>query len=382
MTTTTFDTLAAGSGASRRPSGEPVSSKARSSFIGIADTSKVQQALEAVRRSNAPHGQSGIVFLLDGQGRYKGFVRLSALLRAEPTDQVARLAESVDLAVTGETDQEAAARKLQFRDVSLLPVVNSKGEMIGVLTFDDAMDILEEETSDDIYYKAGVGDVFHTTDHVRSERLTQGPIWYAVRVRLAFLIVTLVGGLIVGSLIDQFEDVLGAVIALAIFIPLVMDMGGNVGTQSTTIFARGYALGHINMQGFFRKHVLREAGVGLSMAAVIGLVAGTVAYFWQGVPNDIPQLGIVVGVALFTAVLTASVLGFILPWVMLKIGVDHAPGADPFITTIKDFTGLLVYFSMAVWLIGIDFDGDEAAEAALMLEAPAAIIALAEPGIR
>jgi magnesium transporter len=372
MSATTFETIGAARAMPRRPSGEPVSAKARDAYVPVNELSTVQEALDAVRRSKAPVGQSGVVFLLDDQARYKGFVRLSALLRADPTAKVARLAEGADLAVPASTDQETAARLLQKRDLSLLPVVNSKQEMIGVLTFDDAMDILDEETSDDIYYKAGVGDVFHTTDHVRSERLTQGPIWYAVRVRLAFLIVTLIGGLIVGGLIDNFEDVLGAVIALAIFIPLVMDMGGNVGTQSTTIFARGYALGHIQMTGFWRRHVLREASVGVAMAVVIGLVAGTVAYLWQGVPNGIPQLGIVVGIALFTAVLTASVLGFILPWLMLKIGVDHAPGADPFITTIKDFTGLLVYFSMAVWLIGIDFNGAEAAE---LPEGPAAIVA-------
>ena len=379
MTTTTLQMKGAKRATTTaRASTEPVSAKARDAFIHVYDAAPVQKAIDQVRLTKAPLGQSSIVFLLDEQGRYKGFVRLSALLRAEPSEIVSTLAEGADLAVTADTDQEVAARRLQLRDVSLLPVINSKREMIGVLTFDDAMDILDLEVSDDIYYKAGVGDVFHTTDHVRSEKLTQGPIWYAVRVRLAFLIVTLVGGLVVGSLIDQFEEVLGAVIALAIFIPLVMDMGGNVGTQSTTIFARGYALGHINMQGFFKKHVLREAGVGLVMALVIGLVAGTVAYFWQGLPNDIPQLGIVVGTALFTAVITASVLGFILPWIMLKIGVDHAPGADPFITTIKDFTGLLVYFSMAVWLIGIDFEGADAADD-MLIESPAAITQPLEP---
>ncbi len=175
-----------------------------------------------------------------------------------------------------------------------------------------------------------------------------------MRVRVLFLLVTLAGGLIVGGLIDTFEDVLGAVLALAIFIPLVMDMGGNVGTQSSTIFARGFALGHITMADFWRKNFAREALVGLVMAVGVALVAGTVAFFWQGVPNDIPQLGVVVGVALFTSVFLAACLGFLLPYIMVKLGIDHAPGADPFIPTIKDFTGLLVYFSMAAWLIGVE----------------------------
>ena len=353
MASTTFETLGATTAASKASTG-PISARIRDAFVYVADTAKVSDALDAVRRSRMPAGQAAVVFVVDGQGQYKGYARLSELLRADPESTILSTLEGADLAVGHNMDQEAAARRLQLKDVPLLPVVNSKREMIGVLTFDDAMDILELETSDDIYFKAGVGDVFHTEDHVRSEKLTQGPIWYTVRVRILFLMVTLAGGLLVGGLIDTFEDVLGAVLALAIFIPLVMDMGGNVGTQSSTIFARGYALGHITMADFWRKNFAREALVGLTMALGIALVAGTVAYFWQGVPNDIPQLGIVVGVALFTSVFLASMLGFLLPYIMIKIGVDHAPGADPFITTIKDFSGLLVYFSMAAWLIGVD----------------------------
>ncbi len=354
MASTTVDTIRA-TGAPKRPVRDPVSERIRDAFVYVTDSAKVADAIEAVRRSRMPTGLAACVFIIDEQGRYKGVARLSALLRADANSTVAAYIEGADLAVPHDTEQEAAARRLQLRDVPLLPVVNSKREMIGVLTFDDAMDILEVETSDDIYFKAGVGDVFHTEDHVRSEKLTQGPIWYTVRMRIMFLLVTLAGGLIVGGLIDQFEDVLGAVLALAIFIPLVMDMGGNVGTQSSTIFARGYALGHVTIADFWRKNFAREALVGLTMAVGIAIVAGTVAYFWQGVPNDIPQLGVVVGVALFTSVFLASCLGFLLPYIMIKIGVDHAPGADPFITTIKDFSGLLVYFSMAAWLIGVDF---------------------------
>jgi len=353
--TTVTQTLRTATIAPARPTRDPVSERIRDAFVYVTDGAKVSDAIEAVRRTLVPTGQAAVVFILDAQGRYKGFARLSALLRADPESTVAAYIDGADLAVPQDMDQESAARRLQLKDVPLLPVVNAQRELTGVLTFDDAMDILEIETSDDIYFKAGVGDMFHTEDHVRSEKLTQGPIWYTVRVRILFLMVTLAGGLIVGGLIDQFEDILGAVLALAIFIPLVMDMGGNVGTQSSTIFARGYALGHITMQDFWRKNFVREALVGLTMAVGIAIVAGMVAYFWQGLPNDLPQLGIVVGVALFTSVFLASCLGFLLPYIMIKIGVDHAPGADPFITTIKDFSGLLVYFSMAAWLIGVDF---------------------------
>lgn len=371
MTSTSFE-MARASSAPNRPARDPISARIRDAFVHVTESAKVSDAIDAVRRSRVPTGQAACVFILDGQGRYKGFARLSALLRADGESTVTAYIDGADLAVAQDTDQETAARRLQLRDVPLLPVVTAEARMIGVLTFDDAMDILEQETTDDIMFKAGVGDVFNSDDHIRSERLTQGPIWYTVRVRILFLMVTLAGGLIVGGLIDQFEDVLGAVIALAIFIPLVMDMGGNVGTQSSTIFARGFALGHVTVRDFWRKSFAREAAVGAVMAVGISLVAGTVAYFWQGLPNDIPQLGIVVGVALFTSVFTAACLGFLMPYVMVKMGIDHAPGADPFITTIKDFTGLLVYFLMASWLIGVDMDSADRAD---LQDAPAPVVA-------
>ena len=373
MANTTFDTTRT----QNRPARDPISERIRDAFVYVTEGARVTEAIDAVRRSRVPTGQAACVFVIDDDGCYKGFVRLSALLRADGDNPVNTFIDGADLAAPHDMEQEAAARRLQLRDVPLLPVVNVKSKMVGVLTFDDAMDILEQETTDDIMFKAGVGDVFNTDDHIRSEKLTQGPIWYTVRVRILFLMVTLAGGLIVGGLIDQFEDVLGAVIALAIFIPLVMDMGGNVGTQSSTIFARGFALGHVTMQDFWRKSFAREAAVGLVMAVGIALVAGVVAYFWQGIPNDIPQLGVVVGVALFTSVFTAACLGFLMPYVMVKMGIDHAPGADPFITTIKDFTGLLVYFLMASWLIGVDLDNEETA---MLHTAPYTTVALVTGG--
>jgi magnesium transporter len=214
------------------------------------------------------------------------------------------------------------------------------------------MDALDDDTSEIMYRKAGMGDPAHAKELLRSERLTSGNILYPVRVRIAFLMVTLAGGLAVGGLIEQFEDVLAAVVAVAIFVPLIMDMGGNVGTQSTTIFARGLALGHIDPSRFGRQ-LFREVRVGLVMAVIIACIGGAAAYFWQGAPNDIPMLGVAVGLSLFTSVTLATFLGFALPWLMLKLGLDHAPGADPFITTIKDFTGLAVYFGLAGLLLGV-----------------------------
>lgn len=331
---------------------DSIGSLRRTDFAFVTADAKVSDALTKVRESQVPDEVSNKVFVVDAAGKYQGFVRLSRLLRSAGEQSVSELVEGRDIAMPESTHRETAARQLQRLDISSLPITDANGRLTGILRFDDAMDVLEEEASEDMYKKAGLSGI-HAKDSIRSELLTSGPLHYPIGVRLMFLMVTLAGGLMVGGLVDFFEDTLAAVIALAVFVPLVMDMGGNVGTQSTTIFARGLALGHINLDRFWAKHMVREAVVGICMAAIIAVVAGTIAYFWQGAPNDLPLLGVVVGGALFFSVLTAAVLGFLLPYIMLKIGVDHAPGADPFITTIKDFTGLAVYFLLAGTLLGI-----------------------------
>jgi len=322
------------------------------SYLALRTSATVGDALGAVGASTLGAEHLSTVFVVDAQRRYTGLVRLGDLVRAEPNWQLESISQAAGVAVAASDDAAGAARTLQEVNLEALPVVDDEGRLIGALTVDDAMDILDTDTSATMYSMAGITDPGHAVERLRSERLTSGPILYPVRVRLVFLMVTLAGGLAVGGLIDAFEGTLEAVVAVAIFIPLVMDMGGNVGTQSSTIFARALALGHIDA-GNVRSKVFREMRVGLAMGAVIGTLAGVIATVWQGIPNDIPQLGLAVGLSLFFSVNVAALLGFTLPWLLVKLGFDHAPGADPFITTIKDFSGLFVYFLLAVWLLGI-----------------------------
>lgn len=182
---------------------------------------------------------------------------------------------------------------------------------------------------------------------MRSNVLVSGSVFRTWRIRVPFLLITLVGGLLAGLVIERFEEALEAITALAIFIPVVMDMGGNVGTQSSTIFARALVLGQINIRRFLR-HWLREIGIGLGMGALLGVLAGLVAALWQGIPN----LGLAVGTALFLTVTLATTLGFLIPYILFKLGFDQAAGSDPIITTIKDITGLFIYFFLVGQFLG------------------------------
>jgi magnesium transporter len=320
-------------------------------FLTVRYSATVGATLATVRESNLSDNELTLVFVVDAERYYRGFVRTVRLIKADPNQPVGDLLEGERIAVRACDRDLQAASLLKNNDLPAIPVVDSEGRLIGDITFDDVIDLVEEEATDAALAQAGVGNLL-SRDKVWSERLVRGSAWYAIRLRIMFLIITLIGGMLVGGVIEQFEEILAAVTAAAVFIPLVMDMGGNVGTQSTTVFARGLAWSHINVKRFM-PYLLREIRIGAAMGVILGLAAGIIAYLWQGAPNGIPQLGTAVGIALFCVVTLGAGLGAILPWIMLKLGFDHAPGADPFITTIKDFTGLWVYFSLVGWLIGV-----------------------------
>ncbi|MCS6826364.1 MAG: magnesium transporter [Caldilinea sp.] len=319
-------------------------------YLAVRSHNTVREALAVLRSSDLEDDELRVIFVIDEKRYYKGFVSLTGLVRAEPDAKIETLLEGSDVCVRASEKRTVAARLLKQHDLIALPVVDGEGRLVGAVSFDDVIDVLEEEASETMYQMAGIVDVRRQRDVIHSEKLTRGPILYAVSVRLVFLLVTVAGGLVTGGLIDQFEEVLATILAAAVFIPLVMDMGGNVGTQSTTIFARGLALGHINLAKFWW-HVRREVGIGLVMGLLLGVVTGVIAWQWQGIPNGFPQIGIAVGVSICAVVTLATFLGFLLPYMLTKLGFDHAPGADPFITTIKDFTGLALYFSLVNFLL-------------------------------
>ena len=321
-------------------------------YLAVRNHITAGAALASVRESNLKDDELDIVFLIDSQRFYRGFVRTVRLIKANPDTPIEMLLDGDNVAVCASSPEMQAAKMLKDYDLPALPVVDSEGRLLGDITFDDAIDLIQEEAAAAALSQGGVTNLL-TRDKVWSDRLIKGNAWYAIRLRILCLIITLIGGMLVGGLIEQFEEVLGAVVASAVFIPLVMDMGGNVGTQSTTIFARGLAWEHINIKNYL-PYLLRELRIGAMMGVILGTTSGVISYFWQGLPNGVPLLGLAVGLALFCVVILGAMLGSILPWVMLKLGFDHATGADPFVTTIKDFTGLWIYFSLVGFLLGIE----------------------------
>ncbi len=316
-------------------------------FVDVKGTMTVAEALDRIRtKKNGGHITFHHVYVTDDTRKLLGVLPLSALVTATPGCSIAELVgpEEPPFARTRE-DQELAARRLEQLDAPELPVVDREHRLVGVFTANEAIDVLQTEVTDDMYDKVGLLDVTQReTD--RSARLLRGSFWHVLAVRVPFLLITLAGGMLAGFVIDQFEDILVTVAATAIFIPVIMDMGGNVGTQSSTIFTRGTVLGQINMRRF-AWHWGREVLYGFGMAVLFGVLGGVVAHVWQGVPG----LGIAVGISLTLTITVATAMGFLVPYVLIRLGFDQAAGADPFITTIKDMTGLAIYFASVSFLV-------------------------------
>jgi len=319
-------------------------------YVRLRKDMSVAEATDRIKLTAKDKEMIYTLYVTDYTRKLEGVVSLRELFFAEPDVKIETIMQSNTAKVSTDDDQEEVARLMQKLDLLAIPVVDKENRIVGIITIDDAMDILEEETTEDMYNQAGLANV-SGTEFDRSDVLVNGSIWRIWKVRLPFLVITLVAGLLAGLVIGGFEEALMSTAAVAIFIPLIMDMGGNVGTQSSTVFARGVVLGHIDTRNFM-KHFLKETSVGLSIGLLVGVIAGIVAgiisYMWQGAP----MLGVAVGLALICTMTLAALLGFLVPFVLIKLNVDQAAGSAPIITSIKDISGLLIYFVLVNAFMG------------------------------
>lgn len=312
-----------------------------SDYYVFHQETRVGKAFDAIRQQPLQDEEIPYIYAIDDQERLTGIARLADLIRAHPEQPLQTVADPQFVSIEATADQEVAAQLLSKYDLLALPVLDENERLLGVITVDDAIEALEEEATEDFYKSAGILSP-RDQQTAKSDLMVRGPIWKSWMVRLPFLLLTMIGGLLAGGVIGIYEEALETIVILAFFIPVVMNMGGNSGTQSVGIFIRGYVLGHIDPKSF-AKHILREVAVGLGLGIILGFVAGLMAALWQG---DF-QIGLVVGLSLLCTVTLATALGFLVPLIINKLNIDPAVASEPVITTINDFTGMLIYFFFA-----------------------------------
>jgi len=314
-------------------------------YISLRREMTADEALAKVRTQAKDKETIYTLFVTDNSKKLEGVLTLKELLTADGDTKVENIMSKKAVKVSTDTDQEAVARTLQELDLLAIPVVDKEERLVGIVTIDDAIDVLEEEATEDILDQAGLADITGNESD-RSEVLVSGSLWKIWKVRMPFLLATMVIGILAGVVVGGFEDVLSATSA-AIFMPLIMGMGGNVGTQSSTVFARGVVLGHIQIKHFL-KHFLKEIWIGFSIGVLIGTISGIVAAIWID-----PMLGLAVGLAMIVTMTVAALLGFLVPYVLIKANVDQAAGSAPIITTLKDLVALIIYFVCVSLFLGL-----------------------------
>ena len=309
-------------------------------YISLKENLTVAQTLERIRNQANASEVVYYLYVTDGSRHLTGIVSLRDLVVAAPDTTLAEIMTRDVVFVHTDTDQEEVARTIQRYDIVALPVVDSEERLVGVVTVDDVIDIIEQEATEDIYALGGVqsdGDNYFQTN-----------LLTVARRRVVWLFVLLLTNTVTGAIIRSQETLLQQVVILAAFIPLLTGTGGNVGAQSSTVVIRGLNTDEIKDMGA-GKVVFREATAGILLGLILGSVATIWAYFLQGSL----EVALSVGISLIAIALLASVAGSALPFMFRSLGLDPALMSAPFITTAVDVLGVLIYFQIAKTILGL-----------------------------
>src|SRR5699024_2031172 len=276
------------------------------------------------------------LYVVDPDGILVGVVSLRDLIIASPNAAIEDIMSTRLVSALEDMDQEDVGNLIKKYDFLAAPVVSKENRLLGIVTVDDVMDILEAETTEDF------GEISATTG-ARDIHLCS---FTDATKRAPWITALMFFGLITDGVIDQFEETLGSVVLIAAFIPMIMDSGGNVGTQSLAVSVRGLALGTIEKGSFFRM-IRREFSTG----ALIGLLCMILITILVTFIYGNTMLGVIVGVSILITLSISAVIGSVIPLIINKMKIDPAVASGPFITTINDIVGLLIYFSIATYLM-------------------------------
>lgn len=294
--------------------------------------------LQHIRRTEVPHEAVHRVYVVDAERRLLGAADILAIINARDDQPLGKIMEHDPVTVHPDTDQEEVVRLVDRYDLASLPVVDDEGRLLGAVTVDDVIDVLQREATEDIAYVAGAN---------AEDMLTRSPL-RAARGRVPWLLVTLAASLLSAAVIRLFSGTLETAVMLAAFIPVITAMSGNSGLQSSMITVRGIALG-LYTNARIGAVVLRQVPTALLVALSCGVVAAAAGALML----HEPAYGLIVGLAMFCAMTMGTLMGALVPMVFTRIGVDPALASGPFVTTLNDALSLLIYFAIAGALLGL-----------------------------
>ena len=309
-----------------------------SEFVQLYEFMSVQDAFEHIRKVGLNKETIYHCYVLDAEKRLIGVVSLRTLVVSSPEEKIKTLMDTEVISVNVKTDQEEAAHIFQKYDLISLPVVDNQNRLVGIVTFDDFVDVLEEEATEDFERMAAVLPVDKPyLDTKMHDMVWKRSVWLLILVALES---------ISGLVLAHYEPIISHMIALTFFLPVLIGTAGNAGTQSATLIIRGLATNEIRVSDFFRV-VLKESAIGVLMGLVLAVFGVARAFLQQG---NWP-LSFSVGIAMGLTIVISTTVGASLPIIFRKFKIDPALMSGPMITTIVDIAGIAIYFEIATLLL-------------------------------
>jgi magnesium transporter len=321
-------------------------------FISVHEDWTVQQVLDYVREFGRDSETLNIIYVVDERGKLIDDVRIREFLLRPLATKVSEIRDQTFVALKVNDLQEDALNVFRKYDRAALPVVDSSGVLVGIVTSDDMLDVAEEEATEDIQKIGGM--------EALDEPYMRISLWKMVRKRAGWLVILFLGEMLTATAMANYQDEIAKAVVLALFLPLIISSGGNSGSQASTLIIRAMALGEVTLRDWWRV-ASRELRAGLSLGAILGTIGAARVVVWSLVGEKYmhreiygphwPLVAATVGIALVGVVLWGSLSGSMLPFVLRRAGADPATSSAPFVATLVDVTGLVIYFSIALLIM-------------------------------
>jgi magnesium transporter len=311
-------------------------------YVYVFPNDTVPQVFETIRKYGKDSETINVIYVIDENGHLLDDLRIRDIILASPDKNVSDLMDERVIALHAEDDQETANEAFKMNNRVALPVISKSNKLLGIVTIDDVLWVANEEFSEDMQKMGGT--------EALDEPYIETPIFKLFKKRVVWLIILFFGELMTISAMQSYQDEIAKVVILATFIPLIISSGGNSGSQASTLIIQAMALGEITIADWWRI-MRREIVSGLLLGVSLCLIAFSVIFIWQNFTDsfgDHAQLiGLTVGCSLIGIVLWGTLMGSMLPLLLKKFGADPAASSTPFVATLVDVTGLMIYFSMA-----------------------------------
>jgi magnesium transporter len=316
-------------------------------YVYVYESNTVQQVLDTIRRVGKNSETIDVIYVINEKGELLDDIRIREFILAPLDTRVRELMDDRVIALNAYQDQEEAAEVFKMNNRVALPVVSNSNKLLGIVTIDDILWVASEEFSEDIQKIGGT--------QALEEPYLEIPLLRLFKKRVVWLVVLFLGELLTATAMAYFEEEIAKAVVLALFVPLIISSGGNSGSQASTLIIQAMAVGEIHLTDWWRV-MRREIFSGLLLGAVLGLIGFFRIFIWHSIFPDVygqhwMAIGITVALALVGVVLWGTLCGSMLPMILKKLGADPAVSSAPFVATLVDVTGLIIYFSFAFLLL-------------------------------